>query len=242
MPHRLFPLPRCLAGLLAALLLSGTLAACTPPQPQAAAPTSALPAETATLAPAAILASSATPAPTPAATATPLPAETAVLKELPAEVRAASALAGWPVLTPARLPKDYTFQSAYFDSNHAMLILTYIATRPLPGDATLTATKTITLAQALKNDAPPLLVSPGMKAEALQVNGQAGTYGLGAWDSEFVADAQDPNGGKMAYTWRPDLPIQNLYWQVGPVFLVLVTDDESLARQDLVDMAASVGQ
>jgi hypothetical protein len=72
----------------------------------------------------------------------------------------------------------------------------------------------------------------------IQVNGQPAAYTVGAWDTEFVKDDQDPNGGKMVSTWRNDLPVQNLYWQVGNVYLALVTDDEAVSREELIDMAA----
>ncbi len=146
---------------------------------------------------------------------------------------------GGDILYPAKLPEGYQYQSAYFDANHQMVMLTFLVTRPLPGDAALTASKTITLLQAQKNDFVPMQVAPGTNIEDIQVNGQPAAYTIGAWDSEFVKDDQDPNGGKMVSTWRNDLNVKNLYWQVGPVYLLIVSDDEAVSQQEMLDMAAS---
>ncbi len=66
-------------------------------------------------------------------------------------------------------------------------------------------------------------------------------FALGAWDAQFVPKDQDANGGQMVSTWRNDLPVQNVYWQVGNVYLALITDDETLSKQDLIDLAGGVG-
>ncbi len=84
-------------------------------------------------------------------------------------------------------------------------------------------------------------IAPDTNVEDIQVNGQPAAYAVGAWDAQFVKDDNDPNGGKMVSTWRNDLPVQNFYWQVGKAYLLLVTDDESVSKQDLIDMAASIG-
>ncbi len=161
---------------------------------------------------------------------------------IPAEFSQLSAQAGWDILAPGQLPEGYHFQSAYYDTNHQMVILTYLVTRTLPGaaDPSLTASKTITLAQAMKNDFIPMQIAPGTNVEDTQVNGQPAAYAVGAWDAEFVKDDNDPNGGKMVYNWRNDLPVQNLYWQVGKVYLALITDDEAVSKQALIDTAASM--
>lgn len=205
-----------------------------PPSPT---PTAAAPAASAT--------GTATAAPTqmaPTSTSAPTQAAPALAAPLakPDPVSALAPQAGWEILYPARLPEGYQYQSAYFDANHQMVILTFLVTRPLPGDATLTASKTITLLQAQKNDFVPMQVAPGANIEDIQVNGQPAAYTIGAWDSEFVKDDKDPNGGKMVATWRSDLAIQNVYWQVGPVYLALLTDDEAVSKQDLIDMAAGI--
>jgi len=57
-----------------------------------------------------------------------------------------------------------------------------------------------------------------------------------------VPDPKDPKGGQMVSTWRSDLDIQNLYWQSGKIFLLLVCDDASVSRQALIDTAASLGR
>ncbi len=189
----------------------------------------------------------ATPSPAPTqtavapATAVPTYAQPTAASSQPPEISQLSAQAGWDVLTPIALPEGYKLESAYLDTNHQMVILTYHATRPLPGaaDPSLTATKSITLLQALKNDFVPMQIAPATNIEDVQVSGQPAVYAVGAWDTEFVPDKADPNGGKMVSTWRNELPIQNLYWQSGQVYLVLVTDDDTLSKQQLIDTASS---
>ncbi len=213
------------------------------------APSNQMPAEAVTLA----AVTSPTPTVAPAATlrlqetlpdATAAPAQTLppADRQKPADIEQMSAQAGWDVLSPGNLPEGYKFESAYLDTNHQMVVLTYLATRPLPGasDPTLTATYSITLLQAQKNDFVPLQVAPATNIEDVQVNGQPAVYAAGAWDTEFVPDANDPNGGKMVSRWRNDLAVHNLYWQGGTIYLVLVTDDNSLSQQQLIEMAASV--
>ncbi len=202
-----------------------TLVAVTPPTPTAtptANPTQSSAVASATAAPA----------------QTQPPAET----EIPPEISQLSPQAGWNILVPSQLPDGYQFQSAYFNTNQQLVVLTYLATQPLPGaaDPTLTATHTITLLQAQKNDFVPMQVAPATNVEDVRVNGQPAVYAVGAWDTEFVPDDKDPNGGKMVSTWRNDLSVQNLYWQVGKIFLVIVTDDNSLSKQQLIDLAASI--
>ena len=154
-----------------------------------------------------------------------------------------SQTAGWDVLAAGFLPEGYKFESAYFDANHQMAILTYLATKPLPGDPSLTSSHTITLLQALKNDFVPLQVAPAASVVDIQVSGQPAAYAVGAWDTEFVPDAKDPqSGGKMVSTWRNELKVQNVYWQVGQVFLALVTDDAGVSKEELIRMAEGVGK
>jgi hypothetical protein len=211
------------------------------------APANQAPAETLTLVPLTMVAPTASPTPTTALTAASVaPAPTSIptlapARDLPPEVSQIAAQVGWNILTPSRLPEGYALQSAYYDANHQMVILTYLATRPLPGatDASQTATQTITLLQALQNDFVPMQVAPDTRVEDTLVNGQAAVFTTGAWDTQFVANDQDPNGGQMVSTWRNDLPIQNLYWQVGQMYLLLVSDDPTLSQQDLIGMASS---
>ncbi|MEN6410350.1 MAG: hypothetical protein ABFD44_11635 [Anaerolineaceae bacterium] len=162
--------------------------------------------------------------------------------EKPAEINQLSAQIGWNVLAPNHSPEGYQFQSAYYDTNQRMVILTYMVTRPLPGanDPSLTASKTITLLEAQKNDFVPMQVAPDANLTDVMVNGQPAVFTVGAWDTEFVKDDNDPNGGKMVSTWRNDLLIKNLYWQKGDVYLVIVTDDEAVDQQEMIDMAASM--
>ena len=179
----------------------------------------------------------------PSTAAPPTQIQPAAAPSQPPEISQLSPQAGWNVLALSAVPDGYKFQSAYLDTNHQMVILTYLATRPLPGaaDPKLTASKSITLLQALKNDFVPMQIAPATQVEDVQVNGQPAVYAVGAWDTEFVPDANDPNGGKMVSTWRNELPVQNLYWQAGKVYLVLVTDDETLSKQDLINTAAGAG-
>jgi hypothetical protein len=172
----------------------------------------------------------------------PTPAAPAVNR--PAEVAQMSVQAGWDVLAAGGLPQAYKFESAYFETNNQMALLTYLATRPLPGtkDPSLTSSSTITLLEALKNDFVPLQVSPDASVTDIQVNGQPAAYAVGAWDTEFVPDAKDPQGGRMVSTWRNDLKVQNVYWQVGEIYLVLVTDDAGVSKEELIAMAGSVGK
>ncbi len=167
------------------------------------------------------------------------PATTAI----PVEISQLSPKVGWDILVPRHLPDGYKYESAYFDTNQQMVILTFLITRLLPGeaDSSLTSTHSITLLQAQKNDFVPMQIAPSTAVEDIQVNGQPAVYAVGAWDTEFVKDRKDPNGGKMVSTWRNDLKVQNIYWQAGKVYLVLVTDDVAVSRQALIDMATSTG-
>ncbi len=176
--------------------------------------------------------------------ATPTPVPTEVTSFVPAEISGLSSQAGWNILVPGSLPDGYQFQSAYLDTNHQMVILTYLVTRPLPDttDPSLTASKTITLLQAQKNDFVPMQIAPDAQVTDIQVNGQPAVYVIGAWDTEFVPDSNDPNGGQMVSTWRNNLPLKNLYWQVGNIYLAIMTDDDAVSQQELIDMAASIGK
>jgi hypothetical protein len=151
---------------------------------------------------------------------------------------------GWNVLVPSFIPEGYQFQSAYFDTTNKMLALTYLVTRPLPGatDPALTSSETITLLEAKTNNYVPMQIAPNTNVEDVQVNGVAAAFTLGGWDTQFIKDNSLPGGGKMVSSWRNDLPVKNLYWQAGDIYYLLVTADESVTQQDLVDMAASVGK
>jgi hypothetical protein len=213
------------------------------------APANQMPAAPLTLVAITLPAPSATPLPastatstTPIETAPPQATDQAANQAAPAEIGQLTIQAGWDILTARQLPPGYKYQSAYFDTSHQMVILTYLVTRALPdqNDPSLTASKTVTLLQAEKNDFVPMQVAPSSNVADVQVNGEAAAYIIGAWDAQFVKDDTDPNGGKMVYTWRNDLKVQNLYWQVGKLFLVLVTDDDAVSKQELLDMANSV--
>lgn len=160
------------------------------------------------------------------------------------EIKQLAAQAGWDILLPSNIPEGYHFQSAFFDTNNKMLILTYLVTRPLPGssDPSLTSTESITLLQAQRNDFVPMQIAPNTNVTDIEVNGLPAAFTVGGWDTEFVKDNTSPNGGKMVSSWRNDLPVKNLYWQVGKLYLALVTTDADVSQQDLVDMASSIGK
>ena len=180
------------------------------------------------------------PAAIPLLTQTP----PAVGTEKPAEIDEISRQAGWEILVPGQLPEGYHFQSAYFDSSHQMVTLTYLVTRPLPdaADPSLTVSKIITFNQAKQSDFIPMQIAPEMHVEKTRVNDQPAFYGMGAWDAEFVKDGKDPNGGEIVSTWRNDLNIKNLHWQADELYLVLISDDEAVSQQELIDMASHTGQ
>ena len=124
-----------------------------------------------------------------------------------------------------------------------MLILTYLVSRSLQGstDPSLTSTESITLLQAQSNDFVPMQIAPNTNVIDVQVNDLPAAFTNGGWDTEFVKDSNSPNGGKMVSSWRNDLPVKNLYWQIGEIYLALVTADEAVSQQDLIDMASSIG-
>jgi hypothetical protein len=211
------------------------------------APSNQMPAQPVTLVAVSPSAQPATPQTTPtraapAQTAAPTQARPAAATNIPPQISQLSPQAGWNILVPGQLPEGYLFESAFFNPNQQLVMLTYLTTQPLPGaaDPSLTATQSITLLQAQKNDFVPMQVAPATNIEDVQVNGQPAVYAVGAWDTEFVPNAKDPNGGQMVSTWRNDLAVQNLYWQVGNIYLVLVTGDGSLSQQQLIALAASI--
>ena len=174
----------------------------------------------------------------------PAPSQPEGTLGLAAEIRQLAVQAGWDIPVPSHLPEGYHFQSAFFDTNNKMLILTYLVTRPLPGssDPSLTSTESISLLQAQKNDFVPMQIAPNTNVTDIEVNGLPAAFTVGGWDTEFVKDNTSPNGGKMVSSWRNDLPVKNLYWQIGKIYLALVTTDAAVSQQDLVDMASSIGK
>jgi hypothetical protein len=170
--------------------------------------------------------------------------QSAVTTAKSTEVNQSSSQPEWDTLTPNFLPEGYQFQSAFYETNQKMLILTYLVTRPLPGatDPSLTSSETITLLQSQKNDFVPMQIAPNTNVIDIQVNGQPASFTMGGWDTEFVKDSAAPNGGIMVSSWRNDLPVKNLYWQVGKIYLALITTDESVSQQELIDMASSIGE
>ncbi len=155
-----------------------------------------------------------------------------------------SPLIGWDILTPTFLPDGYHYQSAYYDPNQTMLVLTYLVTRPLPNstDPSLASSETVTLLQSQRNDFIPMQIAPNTVVTDTLVNGEPAALTNGGWDTEFVKDNLAPGGGKMVSSWRNDLPVKNLYWQVGTTYLALITADGNVSQQELMDMAASIGK
>ena len=149
--------------------------------------------------------------------------------------------AGWTIVAPAWLPEGYRFGQANYDTRNSLVYLSFLATRQLPGgDPSLTQTKSLSLVQARQNNVIPLQVAPTTSVQDVTVNGQPGAYAVGAWKSEFVPKAGEANGGHFESQWRNDLQVQNVFWQVGTVYLVLVSDDPAVSRQDLLKTADSV--
>ena len=155
------------------------------------------------------------------------------------EILQVSGKAGWNVLTPSFLPEGYRFESVYYDQNNQLVSLSFIATRKLPG-SDLTETKSVTLSEARRNDVIPLVISPLSVATAVTVNGTSASYIIGAWETSFVSNPGEANGGHMESQWRNDLLVQNIYWQVRDLYLVLITDDPLVVQADLVNMADSI--
>jgi hypothetical protein len=208
-----------------------TLEALIPPTTVVTSPTTELP----TLQPTEVMASS-------SITSTVLLPE--VSSGSASDLKQFSAQVGWNILAPSSLPSGYQFQSAYFDTNQKMLVLTYLVTRPLPGsnDPSLTSSETITLLQAQRNDFVPMQIAPNTNITDTMVNGSPAVFTIGGWDTEFVKDNQSPGGGKMVSSWRNDLPVKNLYWQVEKLYLALITADGAVSQQELLAMADSVGK
>ncbi|GAP13727.1 hypothetical protein LARV_01482 [Longilinea arvoryzae] len=140
--------------------------------------------------------------------------------------------AGWTVKSPTWLPQGYTFHDALYDSTNQVVLLTFLATRQLPGgDPSMTETKALTLVEAMRNDIIPLMVAPSAAVEDITLNGKAAAYAVGAWEN-------DASTGQA--TWNNAYPLQNVYWQIDAVFLSLNTDDAQVSKEDLIRMAESL--
>lgn len=143
-----------------------------------------------------------------------------------------SQLAGWQVKIPAWLPAEYQFKDAIYDSTNKMAILTFMATRPLPGaDASLTETKALTFIQAKRNDIIPLMVAPSTSVLDITINGQPAAFAMGAWENDISTGQA---------TWSNAYPLQNVYWQIEDVYLYLNTEDSLLTKEDLLKTAESI--
>jgi hypothetical protein len=143
--------------------------------------------------------------------------------------------AGWTIVSPQYLPEGYTFNSADYDTTNKMVLFSFLATRELPNSNGLTETKQLVFVQALHNDFIPLRVAPSTQVDDVRIGNQPGAYAIGAWDTTY-----DETTKGMISTWRNDLVIQNLYWQQGNVYLVLISDDDQVSKSDLLKMAASM--
>jgi hypothetical protein len=155
------------------------------------------------------------------------------------EILQVSGKARWQILPPSFLPEGYRFESVYYDQDNQLVSLSFMATRKLPG-SDLTETKSVTLTEAKRNDMIPLVISPLSTATAVTVDGTSARYIIGAWETMFVSNPGEANGGHMESHWRNDLPVQNIYWQVRDLYLVLITDDPLVVQGDLVNMADSI--
>jgi hypothetical protein len=148
-------------------------------------------------------------------------------------------LTGWIIKTPAFLPEGFHFDSSYYDSTNQMVYLIFLATRQLPG-SDLTETKSLTLVEAKRNDSVPLKVDPSAILESAIIADTPAVYTIGAWDSNFVENDNEPNGGHMEWNWRNDLQVENVFWQEDEVYLVIITDDTQTSKNDLLKMADSI--
>lgn len=158
-----------------------------------------------------------------------IPAESLIDRQKAADL---SAKAGWTIKEPTWLPEGYHFSSAFYDSTNKMVLLTFMAKRQLPGnDPNMTETKAITLIQALHNDILPLTVAPSADVQNIVINGQPAAYAIGAWENDAATGQA---------TWSNTYPLQNMYWQVGSVYLNLNTNDAQVSQADLIKMAGSV--
>jgi hypothetical protein len=177
-------------------------------------------------------------------TSSPTPVQPVISDGNPLSLSQLSSQIGWDILTPSFLPEGYHYQSAYYDPNQTLLVLTYLVTRPLPNstDPSLTSSETVTLLQSQRNDFVPMQIAPNTVVTDTLVNGAPAALTMGGWDTEFVKDNQAPGGGKMVSSWRNDLPVKNLYWQVGKTYLALITADGNVSQQELIEMAASIGK
>lgn len=143
-----------------------------------------------------------------------------------------SRLAGWTVKFPDWLPEGYQFTEALYDSANQMVIVTFTANRPLPGeDPNLTQTSALTLVQSSRNDRIPLLLAPGVDLGNLTIQGQPAAYAMGAWINDNAAGTA---------TWDPAYPLQNINWQLDFTYLSLNTSDTLVSKEDLQKVAESV--
>jgi hypothetical protein len=157
-----------------------------------------------------------------------IPAESLVDSQKVEEI---SNLAGWKIKVPSWLPEGYKFYDTVYDSPNKMAILTFLATRQLPGnDPTMTETKAITMVQALHNDILPLMVAPSTFIHDISINGQPAAYAVGAWENNAAT-------GKA--TWNNSNELQNVYWQIDKVYLTLNSNDTLVNQDDLIQIAES---
>jgi len=140
-----------------------------------------------------------------------------------------SSLAEWTIKSPGWLPEGYQFNEATYDPANQMVNLTFVATRPLPGnDPSLTQTSTITLAQSLRNDLIPLIVAPGVDMGSITINGSPAAYAIGAWKNDNATGTA---------TWDNSYQLQNINWQIGSTYLSLNTNDTLVSKDDLLKIA-----
>ncbi|HEX2978974.1 MAG TPA: hypothetical protein VHO48_01800 [Anaerolineaceae bacterium] len=159
----------------------------------------------------------------------PVPAESIVDRQKVDEI---APLAGWEIKTPTWAPEGYAYHDALYDATNHLVLLTFFATRTLPGgDPNMTQTKVITLVQAERNDIVPLMVAPSTNVDDISVLGQPAAYATGAWEGDAVSGLS---------TWNASYELKNVYWQMGTVYVNLNTDDAQVSKEDLIQMANSV--
>jgi hypothetical protein len=142
-----------------------------------------------------------------------------------------SKLAGWTINVPTWLPDGYHIDDITYDSSNKMVLITFLATRQLPGnDPNMTETKAMTLTQALRNDIIPLMVAPSTNVQDITVNDQPAAYAIGAWENDASTEQA---------IWNNSYSLQNAYWQTGNIFFNLNSDDAQVSKEDLIRVAGS---
>jgi len=149
---------------------------------------------------------------------------------------ALSAQAGWNVLAPSVIPEGYTPGDVSYLDADKQVVMTFLVTRSLPGGVpALTETKTLTLVQSTNVEAVVFQLPADAAIKPVTINDQPGGLVHGAWDSQF-----DQAANSFSYTWREDLGVTGIYWQAGDIHLALISNDDALNDEQLVQIAEQV--